>query len=343
MKKSKVIFHPVVVFVAAQLSWLSLVGIWIFWYVKNYVIFDFVEDKISPQIVSKNTNILALVLGLFFLVAILVGMYLIFIYLNRQINITKLYDNFIANVTHELKSPLASIQLYLETISMRNISSEKQTEFISVMLKDTDRLQNLINSILEIAALDQKKIAYDYQIYDADRIIQILIKESGEQFKLPEQAILFRGKAICQCVIDRNALKIVIDNLIDNATKYNKGKVEISIDISSSAKYIVMKFCDQGIGISPKNQKLVFNKFQRIYNSNIPNVKGTGLGLYWVKQIIKLHGGRVTVFSAGEDKGTIFKIELPIYQALKKHYINELLKLTKKVNAKKTNDRISDE
>lgn len=332
------IFHPVLVFVLAQLAWLSLLGIWIYWYITNYIIFNTVGDKISPQIASKGTNIIALVMGLVFLVAILVGMYLIFIYLNKQINITKLYDNFIANITHELKSPLTSIQMYLETINTRDMPVEKQQEFIFLMLKDARRLKNLINSILEIAALDQKQIAYDYNVYHAESLIKNLLNDSCDYFKLPPDVIQIFGSASCHCVIDRNAFRIVINNLIDNAIKYTTNPVAITVNFENTSKNFIMNFKDQGIGIAPKDQGKIFNKFHRIYNKHIPNVKGTGLGLYQVKQIIKYHGGKVLVYSAGKNQGTTFRIELPIYQASKKRYLNYLLRLTRNLKHKRADE-----
>ena len=136
MKKRHFLKHPVVIFVLAQLAWLSLVGIWIYWYISNYIIFELAEDKVSPQLVSKSLNLFALITGLFLLVAVLTGMYMIFIYLNKQLHLTKLYDNFIGNVTQELKSPLASIQLYLETMNIRKVPRAKQKEFFALMMKD---------------------------------------------------------------------------------------------------------------------------------------------------------------------------------------------------------------
>lgn len=339
MKKWRTIFHPVLVFILAQLAWLSLVGLWIYWYVSNYIIFNKVGDRISPQIVSESKNVIALVGGLVLLVVILVGMYLIFIYLTKQINLTKLYDNFIANVTHELKSPLTSIQLYFETMNIRQVSPSKQKEFISLMIKDANRLQNLINSILEIAGLEKKIIAHNFQVYNAEEMTKTLIDEAVEQFKLTNNAIKINGVAPCQCVVDRNALKIVFDNLIDNAIKYSPEAAEITVSLSHNEKKIMVEFIDRGIGISAKDQKKIFDKFHRIYGPNIPNVKGTGLGLYWVREIIKYHGGKVSVFSEGSYRGSTFKIELPIYQTSKRRYVNYLLKITKKKEKQKsTND-----
>lgn len=332
IKKYHFLRHPLVIFIMAQLAWLSLVGIWIYWYISNYIIFEMVGDKISPQLVSKSINLIALVSGLVLLTAILIGMYLIFIYLNKQLNLTKLYDNFIGNVTHELKSPLASIQLYLETLNTRDLARGKQKEFIALMMKDAKRLNSLINSILSISGLEQKQIAHDFEIHDADFLIRKLISESVQQLKVNKSAVTISGSAICQCVIDRNALKIVIDNLIDNAIKYSHKNVKLSIELSCVQKAFVVKFIDQGIGISLKDQKNIFKKFHRINNPSSPNVKGTGLGLYWVNEIIKYHGGKITVFSEGFNKGSTFIINLPIYKAAKKRHINFLLKISNQKN-----------
>jgi signal transduction histidine kinase len=102
------------------------------------------------------------------------------------------------------------------------------------------------------------------------------------------------------------------------------------VNLKCFSKKLLIEFTDSGIGILPKDQKRIFNKFHRIYNKNIPNVKGTGLGLFWVKEILRHHGGKIIVSSNGEYKGSTFSIELPIYQSSKKRYINGLLKLTKK-------------
>jgi two-component system phosphate regulon sensor histidine kinase PhoR len=329
MKRLRFLFRPVLVFIFAQLAWLSLLGLWIYWYVSNYIIFNQVGDKISPQLVSAKTNILALIGGLVLLLAILFGMYLIFIYLNRQLNITRLYDNFIANVSHELKSPLASIQLYLETLHYRKVPRAKQREFFALMMKDANRLKNLINSILDISGLEKKRIAYNFHVHNAESVIRTVVEESAEQFRL-QNAIQIKGSAPCQCVIDRDALKIVFDNLMDNAIKYSKEPAQISILLGCNPKSVVIEFKDQGIGIQEKDQKKIFTKFHRIYGPEIPNVKGTGLGLYWTEEIIKYHGGKISVSSEGLGHGSAFRIELPIYRAFRTHYSNHLLKLTQK-------------
>lgn len=330
MQKRNSLFYYVLVFTLAQVAWFSLLGLWIYWYVSNYVIMTKVGETLSPQLVSESSNVFALVNGLILLVVISIGMSLIFIYLTKQMNITRLYDNFIANITHELKSPLSSIQLYLETMNSRNIPEDKKKEFINLMMKDADRLNKLITSILNISQLEKKHLAYNFQICKFDPLIRELIDEAAEQFKLEQDAISINGKASCRNVVDRSALKIVMNNLFDNAVKYSNGPAKLNIYLACNKKFVVVQVNDSGIGISPRDQKNIFQKFQRVYNKNIPNVKGSGLGLYWAREIIKYHGGKMSVNSAGIGKGTTFIIELPIFQTAKRRRGKRLLKITRK-------------
>lgn len=330
MKRSRSPFFLIPAFAFAQVAWMGLLGLWIYWYVSNYLIFKQVGDKLSPQIVVDSPNVLVFVGGIVLIVLIAVAVFFFFRNLTVQMKLTSLYDNFIANVTHELKSPLSSIQLYLETMTEKDISPEKRKEFFGMMIRDANRLQKLINSILEISQLEQKRIAHTYHIYDADLVVRQLVENSAEQFRLSNSSINVEGELPCKFVIDKDAMQIVFDNLIDNAIKYSTSLPELKVKLYCSAQHVVIEFRDKGIGVSIKDQKKIFQKFLRVHNQNIPNVKGTGLGLYWVKEIMKLHGGKVSVDSEGIYKGTTFKIELPIYQTSRKFYINSLLRQTAK-------------
>jgi two-component system, OmpR family, phosphate regulon sensor histidine kinase PhoR len=330
MKRKHSLAYLIAAFVFAQLAWLALLGLWIYWYVTNYIIFEKVGNQLSPQLALNTQNVLIFVLGIILMVAIEVAMVLTFRNLTVQMKLTNLYDNFIGNVSHELKSPLSSIQLYLETLSKKDVPPEKKKEFLGLMMKDTHRLNKLINSILEISKLEQKRIAHNYHIYNANDIIKDLVFDSVRQFNLPQNALKFSGSADRKCVIDKEAMQIVFDNLLSNSIKYSQNPAEIKVELSHIEKQIIIDFCDKGIGIGAKDQKKVFDKFHRIANPNVPNVKGTGLGLYWAKEIIKFHGGKISVFSDGKNKGTKFRIELPIYQTSRKFYINSLLRRTAK-------------
>lgn len=330
MKRSQSFFYHILIFVLAQVAWLSVLGIWIYWYVTNYIIFNKVDEKLSAKIVSEGRNVFILVGGLLLLITISVLMSLLFHRLNIQFNLTRFYDNFIANITHELKSPLASIQLSLETLQLHRLSGKKQKDFIYMMLKDAERLNKSINAILDVSALEQKKIAHDFQVYPIGLLIRELAKESRIQFNLPENSVSIKGEAECQCVVDRGALKTVLDNLVDNSIKYSVKPAKIALNMYCGPRYFCLEYSDQGIGMSQKNCKKVFEKFFRVQNAYMPSVKGTGLGLYWTREIIKFHGGSITASSKGKNKGTSFHIELPIYQASKNRHIQNLLKLAQK-------------
>jgi two-component system, OmpR family, phosphate regulon sensor histidine kinase PhoR len=335
VKRRRTFAYVMVIFILAQLAWLSLFFLWIYWYVSNYIIFSQVGGKLSAQMIAKATNVLILVGGILLLVAISVAMWMMFYRLSTQYNLTGLYDNFIANVTHELKSPLASIQLYLETMQKYRVSRGKQLEFLSMMLKDAMRLNNLINVILQIPALEQKKIAHNFSIYEADAIMRQLIREVCDQFQLTGTIVRIKGHAQCKCVLDPAAIKVVIVNLIDNGIKYSPNRFRMAIELGCDIKSFYMTFQDRGIGITAKEQKNIFKKFYRIYDKESPSVKGTGLGLYWVREIIRYHGGKISVFSEGKHKGTTFKILLPIYPTAKTRYIEKLIKLTQKHQLRK--------
>jgi len=330
MKKSRSLLFLISAFVFAQLAWMGLLGLWIYWYVSNYLIFKQVGDKLSPKIILDSPNVAVFVFGIVLIVCIAIAIFLFFRNLTVQMKLTRLYDNFIANVTHELKSPLASIQLYLETLDTKDVPKEKQKEFYAMMSRDANRLKKLINSILELSHLEQKRIVHNYQIYNADSTFRQLIENSVEQFRIPRTNVKIEGSALCNCVIDKDSMQIVFDNLTDNARKYSLESAEILVRLSAHQKHILIEFIDKGIGITAKFQKKIFHKFLRINNKNIPSVKGTGLGLYWVKGIIKMHGGKVSAYSEGKDQGTCIRIELPIYQTSKKFYINSLLRQTAK-------------
>jgi signal transduction histidine kinase len=308
------------------------------------MIVEQVSEQLPSQLIPERSSVLALIGGLVLMVAVSVAMSLIFRHLTIQYRITHLYDNFIANVTHELKSPLASIQLYLETLNSRNVSHAKEQEFLQIMMKDTERLQSLINTILNISGLEQNKYVFNYEVVTAGPAFNKLMRETSVQFKLPAEAITIRENAPCRCVIDLNAMRIVLDNLTDNALKYSSATPDIFFAISCTEKHVVLEFRDTGIGIAHNDQNQVFNKFFRIHRSDIPSVKGTGLGLFWVKEIVKTHGGKIQVRSEGRGKGTSFFIELPIYRTTKRRYINRLLKITQNVKrvrdeSEKTHDQ----
>ena len=309
---SKIFF--ILIFGLAQLAWLGLLGLWIYWYVSNYLILEQVGDQLSPQIDISSPNVWVFVGGILLIIALAFAITIIFRNLSLQLQLTSMYDNFIGNITHELKSPLASINLYLETLKSRNVPQEKQNQFVDYMLQDAKRLHKLINSILEISSLEQKKVSHDFQEYNADKLIRSNLANAYERYKVPADAIKIQGQAGCTILADEEAINIVIDNLIENAIKYSAESVDIHVNLECRNSKFITKITDKGIGIPSSEHKNIFKKFYRIYGEQVPSVKGTGLGLYWVKEILKHHKGKVSVQSEGINKGSTFLVELPVYK-----------------------------
>lgn len=319
-------------FILSMIAWFSLLGLWIYYFITNYLIFEKVGEKLSPQLVENPSNVFPLVTGLILLLVIFAAMIAFFSSLYRQKSLAETYDNFIANVTHELKSPLSSVQLYIETLLKRELSKEQQTDFLTQILSDIKRLNNYINSILYLSGFQNRKLVNrypsDYQIYQADQFFKNVIMQSATEMNIQNHVII-KGKAPYPCVLDKQWMKIVVDNLLDNAKKYSSKNFTLEVTISSTSRHVVIHFTDNGIGIPKEYQKKVFEKFYRLQLPESPSVKGTGLGLYWVKEIVKYHGGKIEVNSNGINKGTTFSIQLPIYQMRKKRYLNNLIRRNK--------------
>ncbi len=318
MKRRRVNYiHPLLIFIFMQIAWISLLGLWIYWYVSNYIIINQVGKRLVPTVTaSPRTQLFALIFGLFLLVIILAGFYFIFIYLTRQININRLYETFIANFTHELKSPLASIQLYLETLQRRTVPKEKQAEFINQMLSDTQRLKQVIDSILDISQIEQKKKIFNLQPQEVQSTVKELIFNCQERFKLDRDRLVLKGKVKGYWLVDQEAMQMVFDNLLDNALKYSPEHSPITVRLLQERQRFCIEFIDQGIGIEKEAQKHIFQKFYRVSAPYVPDIRGTGLGLYLVKEIVKAHFGNITVKSEGINKGTTFRLCFPLKRSL---------------------------
>ncbi|GAB4182781.1 MAG: HAMP domain-containing sensor histidine kinase [Calditrichia bacterium] len=330
----------ITIFVVTLIAWFFLLGLWIYYFITNYLIFEQVGDSLSPQLIENPSNLFPLITGLILLLLIFIAIISFFVSLYRNRSLAESYDNFIANVTHELKSPLSSIQLYIETMQSREISKEQQSEFIDQISHDIKRLHKYINSILYLSGFQNRKLArrypHDYQIYQADAFFREMIKETANELNISDR-ISFSGDAPVACVIDKHWMKIAIDNLLENAKKYSDENLMINIYFSHSAKQFQLAIQDNGIGIPKDFHKKVFDKFVRVQTAESPSVKGTGLGLYWVKEIIRYHGGKIRLTSEGSGKGTMFIITLPIFKMHKQKYIDKLLQLSKKYTRERTN------
>lgn len=254
-----------------------------------------------------------LVFGVIFFSLIITGLILNTIFLVREIRRNEQHDAFINAVTHELKTPIASIKLYLETLKSRDLDRERQREFFDIMLADNERLLRTVEQVLQAGRTREK--GRELSISDVD--IGELIRESIEilraQKHLPQPAIRFSmPDRSVKASGDRSELQTAFTNLLDNAVKYSPGEPRISVRLQVRGATAEVYIRDHGIGMARSELKRVFKRFYRAQNAAGASTKGTGLGLAIVRSIVKKHGGRVTAQSKGEGKGSTFLVQLPL-------------------------------
>jgi signal transduction histidine kinase len=238
-----------------------------------------------------------------------VGVYVIFVYWNRQSNLYAKQRDIISQVTHELKSPLASIQLHLETIRLRRPAGEKLDAFVGTMLSDTDRLHYLINNLLMAARLEKRRKPAERRLTDISAMLAEYVER--ERANLPQGgSIALEAEPAIRLLVDPEEMGMVLRNLFENAVLYSPGSPEITVRLARTGNSVRLAIRDKGRGLDRKEIRHVFEMFYRVHTEG-ENVRGTGLGLYIVNTIIRSYGGKVAVESAGLGQGCAFIITLP--------------------------------
>jgi len=257
-------------------------------------------------------QIALLVFGIIFFAIIITGLVLNTIFLLREIRRNEQHDAFLNAVTHELKTPIASIRLYLETLKTRDVAPEKRREFYDVMLNDSERLLNTVEQVLQAGrARDHKKLLHISNL-NLNQLLADSIERIRLRYDLSEDVIEFNNNETrLEIAGDATEIQAVFMNLVDNAVKYSdKNKVFVGVK-NDDNKMIEICIKDSGIGIPPNELKRIFRRFYRVSSRLTQKTKGTGLGLFIVKSIVKKHGGRIRAESAGEGRGSTFIVELP--------------------------------
>jgi signal transduction histidine kinase len=309
MKLLRKIFHPVMALIAVQLVWITLVVFWIYWFIGKDREFRQLAEKYRPELLGAGFNWPVMVEGLLLLVVILVGVYVIFVYWKRQSNLYAKQRDVISQVTHELKSPLASIQLHLETIRLRRPNADKLDAFVGTMLADTDRLHYLINNLLMAARLEKRRKPAERRLTDISAMLAEYVER--ERANLPQGgSISLEAEPAIKLLVDPEEMGMVLRNLFENAVLYSPGSPEITVRLARTGNSVRLTIQDKGRGLDRKEIKHVFDMFYRVHPTG-ENVRGTGLGLHIVNTIIRSYGGKVSVASAGLGQGCTFIITLP--------------------------------
>ena len=310
MKFKKKMSNPLIALIGIQLIWVVMVVFWVYWFIGRSQEFRELALRYKPELVTKGVEWLVLVEGLLMLLAILAGVYIIFLYWRRQAKLYMQQRSYISQLTHELKSPLASIQLHLETVKLRELPKEKLDGFIDTMLSDTERLNVLTSNLLMATRIEFRQLGEKAKRVDFSGFVsEYLERKRGD---LPEGGRLTAEvEPGIQATIDTEAMEMALRNLLENALLYSPVSPEIKVSLKRSGRHCELKFQDNGKGLSKSELDKVFEMFYRVRTPG-ENIRGTGLGLYIVKSVVNAHGGKITVESPGPGKGCTFHITLPL-------------------------------
>jgi two-component system phosphate regulon sensor histidine kinase PhoR len=284
-------------------------ALWIF---PNYKIGISLVGQTIEDLVQQRALTNILLIGLLTIV-LLIGVWIIYRNIRKEVEIAQIKSDFVSNVSHELRTPLSLISMFSETLEMDRIKTEeKKKEYYSIISQEANRLSKIVNSILNFSKMEAGKRQYNFVESYLNDVAENVFR--SYKFHLEQKGFTFnivKDENIPIIRIDEEAVSEAIVNLVDNAVKYSSEKKEITIRTGIENNYAYVEVEDKGIGILAKDQKKIFDKFFRVSSGDVHNVKGSGLGLSIVKHIIEAHKGKIELFSE-VNKGSKFRLMLPL-------------------------------
>ncbi|HKA01261.1 MAG TPA: HAMP domain-containing sensor histidine kinase [Candidatus Solibacter sp.] len=258
---------------------------------------------------------LLLFLGVLLVLMIICGIVLNTVFLVREIRRNEQHDAFINAVTHELKTPVTSIRLYLQTLQTRPVDEEKRKEFYRTMLDDSDRLLTTIEQVLRTGRLGASAKSMHLTRVDLDQLVRACVERVRKLHSVGDEAVRFEPCGPATVMADEEDVRAAVTNLIDNAVKYSGSEVRVTVKTErTDERFVTVRVRDQGPGIPRDELKRVFRRFYRVPGPLASRIKGTGLGLYIVRTVARRHGGRAWAESEGPGRGSTFALELPVAQ-----------------------------
>jgi two-component system sensor histidine kinase SenX3 len=263
-------------------------------------------------LLNWRTGIL-LFLGILLLAMIIAGVGLNTLFLVREIRRNAQHDAFINAVTHELKTPVASIRLYLETLQAHAVDEDKRQEFYRTMLADSDRLLGTIEQILRTGRVGAASRKLNLATLDLAAVVENCLARARALYHVPSESLQFHPSKRATILGDPDEVHAAVANLIDNAVKFSGSDMHVMLDTTEvEGKYVALRVRDQGPGIPRTELKRIFKRFYRVPGPLATRVKGTGLGLYIVRSVAKRHGGRAWAESDGLGHGSTFVLQFPL-------------------------------
>lgn len=313
VKLIKWLTHPIVVFVSLQVVWLTIIILWVFWFMSQQETLAKLSGIIGASSnINPATGVFTLVIGCVLLGIIMVGTVVLFVFIQIQSSLIQQQKSFVSSVTHELRSPLSSLQLSFETLQRHQLSESIRLKIFSMVGKDLERLALLVERILIAGRLDRGIIDYKNQ-HDEILMRELISHVSEQQFHLDDklsQRLMVDCSSTLTIAASRLGLNLVLGNLLENAIKYSPAGAPIRIQVNIHEYELWVSVEDAGIGLTSGEQRKIFRMFHRSPRAQRAAVPGTGLGLYIVRSIINSMGGRIWVQSEGVSKGSRFTIAL---------------------------------
>lgn len=314
MYRAKWFFHPILILIFSIVALAMSLFLYIYWYMevsaglKKVIL----ELNLDPgQILESQTWVVIMVLSILVGI-ILMGIFIIFVYHHKTLQLYRIQRNFINNFTHELKTPVTSLKLYLETFEKHELSREDRLKYTGYMIQDVTQLSDNINRMLNLARIESKSYGGEFVISDLVQTIKRFYKNNIHLFSNCEVKIPNSLDRSFLCRINQSLFEMLLMNIMTNAIKYNRSKkpiVDISFAINNGK--LNVRFEDNGIGIEKREIKKIFKKFYRAGSSDNTSPRGSGLGLYLVQNIARIHKGKVIAESKGLGKGSAFTLILP--------------------------------
>jgi len=270
----------------------------------------------SAWILLNERTVAFAILGIILFAALVAGVVLNTIFLVREIRRNERQDSFLNTVTHELKTPIASIRLYLETLQRRATSEEQKQEFYKIMLSDSDRLLATVEQVLKAGQLGQRHRQQSRTVINLESLVADCIAITLQRHHLLPDSIVLEPVPGAVRLYTRGIaedLRTAVINVLDNAVKYSPEGVHIRCSLAIvNYTSIALTITDTGVGLDSSQFKRIFKRFYRVPGRSIAKIKGTGLGLFLVRNIARQHGGDATATSPGPGLGTTITITLPL-------------------------------